>query len=72
MSFKTNYKKGQLVRLTWGDDVRPDVYQIYHVMENTQFAYSIRRYETKKDPGGTWQEYQLTPLTPEKDPEYFL
>lgn len=69
---KTNYKVGQLIRLTYMGDVRPELYIITHVKPNDQYAYTIKRKRDSYKPGGMWQEYQLTPPNIEDEPELFL
>ncbi len=67
-----NHKVGTLVRLNYHDKPRDPVYMVSKTKIHDQFAYSIKNFKTKKNPGGTWQHFQLIPLTPESDPEYFL
>lgn len=72
-TWNASYKVGQVVRLNFHGDIRPELFVIYKVKTTEQFAYSLKRFRGTKLPlAGTWQEYQLAPITPEEDPELCL
>ena len=66
------HKTGDLVRLNQHSEKHDTLYQIIRTQETEQFAYTLVQFHTRKRLAGTWQHYQLVPVSKEAEPEYYL